>query len=660
MENLLKNILTLRHFFVKESDYETTKEDRAYYNAYLLSSFGVVVDKPELLDASMLKEIAKVIKEKVPSSFYDNPQDMKYYRTEELLVEQLVSYFLVENLGYFDRVKIFEHDLPKYTMSKEMKLRKYSILTLEEADSKLETIAEEYASYTRPFSLLELEDFEALYKEGYYNGQELGCKDNIIRMLDYDVTFARMLDKKDLVKLSIERFGDKKKGLNNKTLDKDDLSLLREAFPLVKSCPLSKKQAKYYNKIIKLIGVDATKESNINSTYRLANVAMKEGRILDAARIFAKNGSLLERNLRYLLSRANPVEAVAIIDMLPSKNPVVLRQIEATIQEDSEFRQFTFFNNGLTKSHLETEEEGKWRKSRLNEATMDLVRAKTMENIEKFYSSLEPLGKIYVNESFFKVALPTNTSSSGIGLDVPPSGSRLPIKGKYIRTFVHWKNIYDVDASLIVEDKEGHNHIMYYGNYRSKEFGDAVLFSGDDRSDNGVEYFDIKIEELKKMGYKKATLCFNGFAGRFNECNVYAGYQDLNDLETKAWNPKNIAMQYKVEGDSSSHVSLCFDLETNEVVVLNLMRDASNRTVGGFENKIISRYTNEDFLRVNVGSVASLRGEVVDDPKLADFVFDDEYEPSESQRVIRSFDIPTLVSLTNGEDISLPKLESNL
>ena len=660
MENLLKNILTLRHFFVKESDQETTKEDRAYYNAYLLSSFGVVVDKKELVDATMLSEIAKVIKEEVPSSFYDNPQDMKYYTCEELLVEQLVSYFLVENLGYFDRVKIFEHDLPKYTMSKEMKLRKYYILTIEEANRKLASIAKEYCSYTRPFSSFELEEFKTLYEEGYYQDEELACKDNIISMLRYDVSFARMLDKKDLVKLSIELFGDKKKGLDIKTLKQSDLKLLKEAFPLVKSCPLSKKQAKYYNKIIKLIGVDASKESNINSTYRLANVAMKEGRILDAARIFAKNGSLLERNLRYLLSRANPIEATKILDMLPSKNPIVLRQIESTIIEDSELRQFTFFNNGLLKSHEETEYEGTWRKSRLNESTMNLVRTRIMKNIEKFYTSLESLGKVYVNKSFFKIALPTNTSSNGIGLDVLPTGSRLPIKGKNIRTFVYWKHIRDVDASLIVEDASGRHHLMYYGNYWCKEFGEAILFSGDDRSSNGTEYFDIKIEELKKMGYKKATLCLNGYGGRFNDCDVYAGYQDLNNLETKAWNPKNIAMQYKVEGDSCSNVSLCFDLETNEVVVLNIMRDASNHTVRGFENKIISRYTSEDFLRVNIGRIASLRGEMVDDPKLADFVFDDEYEPSESQRVIRSFDIPTLVSLTNGDNISLPKLESNL
>ena len=41
--------------------------------------------------------------------------------------------------------------------------------------------------------------------------------------------------------------------------------------------------------------------------------------VVAAADIYASSGSMLERHIKMLLSRANPREAVEILDMIPAK-----------------------------------------------------------------------------------------------------------------------------------------------------------------------------------------------------------------------------------------------------------------------------------------------------------------------------------------------------
>ena len=107
------------------------------------------------------------------------------------------------------------------------------------------------------------------------------------------------------------------------------------------------------------------------------------------------------------------------------------------------------------------------------------------------------MGKVYVADNFYKVALPVNTSASGKGIDVPPTGTRLPITAPNIRTFVHWENAFDIDSSVVAYDEDGKViTTMNFCNYSGKYFGNDLLFSGDVTSDKGTEYFDLKLEGL--------------------------------------------------------------------------------------------------------------------------------------------------------------------
>ena len=648
MKTTIQSILANRHYLLSTYS-ELDKSKVAYYNAYLLSNCGVIVDKPQLLTKDGMEVISDIFKLNVPASFYANPQHMAYFTKTELLIEQLVSYFLVETgTGIYSRPEIFEKDLPEYKVGDEITLREFKIVTEDEAVEVLQGIADAYCDYTRPFALDELAEFEFLFANGYYTeGKEIKCRDNIFTLLGKDITFARFLDKKDMVKLSVAKYGDRK---TFSPEDRETLDLIARCLPYVRNCPMSKKQAKYFNKLATMCNAKVVKANNSRSPYKLANAELAKGNVLGAAEIYARNGSLLERNIKFLLSRANPVEAVKILEMLPAKNPMALYQMVSTLSEDSiDNRTFTFTKNNKVKKHTETEYEARWRKSRLNDATKKLLHDAALEKVINAYEAMDKLGKVYVSDSFDKLGIPTNTSAGGKGIDMLSTGSRVAIPYNNIRTFVYWKDVYDIDASLTLVKADGKLDCIYFGNYSTKPYGTSILFSGDNRSNNGAEYYDIKLDELRAKGYVAVLYTLTSYNGRFDQGEVFCGYQNKDNLLTAAWDPKNIAMQFKVPG-VASRVAATFgiDLTTNEMIVLNIALDSNDRVVKLSDYEIVKKYMDSNFLELNVGLVARARGEVVTDPAEADVVFDDAYVPTENQKVVRTYELEKLVALANG------------
>ena len=655
---ILHKILVSRRFLM-EDETRTKSLDAnkiAYLNAYLLSNFGIVVDQPQKLIPEMVEDISDVFLLNVPDSFYKNPQDTKYYTKRELLIEQLVSYFLVETgTGIYNRPEIFEKDLPEYKVGDEIKLREFKIISLEQATNVFSEIAKAYCDYTRPFNNDEIEEFKALYMQGFVNPEwDIRCKDNVFNLLEFDVSFASFLDKKDLVKLSIKLLGEHKKDLAD-AMDTKSAQLLSECLHYAKDCRLTKKQVKYYNKLLSLTAFnrsldDKTLASAVhNSPQKRAAALLKEGKVLEAAKVYASNGSLLERNLRMLLSRANPADSIRIIDMIQVKNPMVLYQLINSLEEEAgKPRTFTFFKNRLVKHHVETEYETKWRKSRLSSGTIKFLHKVCLEKIYEYYHKLPSLGKIYINDSFYKLGVPTNTSAGGKGIDVVPTGSRLACRNDYIRTFVTWKDVYDIDAELYCIKKSGKLDIMNFRNYHDKPFGESILFSGDCRGTTGTEYFDIKLDEMKNKGYKYIVQSFHGYNGRLNQGEIYCGYQNKTDLYTQVWDPKNIEFQFKVFGDTRACMGFAIDLDTKEMIILNLMVEDESRVADADNINNITKYLDPNFLEVSIGSIFECRGELVNDPAEADVVCDDNYKPkSDAIKVIRSYELEKLVALVN-------------
>ena len=96
-----------------------------------------------------------------------------------------------------------------------------------------------------------------------------------------------------------------------------------------------------------------------------------------------------------------------------------------------------------------------------------------------------------------------------------------------------------------------------------------------------------------------------------------------------------------------AYVAFAVDLETNEIIVLNLMRDDDSRIVSPKDFEAIKSFMDPAKLELNMGLIAEWRGELVEDSYEADIVFSDNYSWPEgfentSQKVIRSFDVEKL------------------
>ena len=338
--------------------------------------------------------------------------------------------------------------------------------------------------------------------------------------------------------------------------------------------------------------------------------------------------------------------------MLPNKNPIVLYQLIENIDQDNKKRIFTFKHNNLSKSHIETDYEYMWRKSRLDDKKSALLKNIVLNKIISYYSNTEKLGKIYISNEFENIALPINTSASGKGLDILPTGSRIKIRGKYIRTFCYWEKVFDIDTGVLFlkDNYQIGDEVdeLSWRTYASKPFGNSALTSGDCRSISGAEYIDFDLEEVKDLGYKYALFCINGFGGKLDVGKIYCGYQDKNNLNTESWDPKNIELKINVNSDSNQYSGFAIDLEAKEIVVLNLNIDGRNLVMDEKQIASIYKYLNKDYLKdINMAKIISCKGELVSSPELADVVFDSNYIAKENQKVTRPFDIEKLVKILN-------------
>lgn len=631
----------------------TPSENYAYLVAKLINQFGVFVDKPELLSNDNVKTIAEFYDTTIPNGFYKNPQDLKYFTTDELLLEQLISYINISVNGeysidenVFERIELFSKVLPNYRKGSEINLRKYSLITSADADKFLKELAVSFCNYSRPWSTDEFVEFKWLYLNGFYNNQYIKCRDNVIDLfLEFkNIEIAKMLDKKDVVKMSISKYGK----CRNLDIPDEDKIVFDIAINNASNCPMSLSQSKYYNSLLKNLKSDNSFVDNSNSPFKEALALLKNGDVVGASKVFANNGSLLERNLVFLLSRANFEEASQIIDMLKADNPIVLMQLLVGIINDdySSNRTFSFYSNKTLKTHYETEKEFKYRKSRLTIGMKKHLINKIDEKIKSYYSNKPRLGKIFISDEFKRVGIPFNTSAMGMGLDVLPTGSRLDITADYIRTFCYWHKLFDVDMSVIFINKKGEQHTFYWGNYSKKLFGKSALSSGDNRKKDGAEFNDFRINELKELGYTKAIVVLNGYGGKLDKGEIYCGYQNKEDLETQAWQPNNIALKIHVKGDTYCYVAFAIDFETNEIIIVN-QNISSNNIVVDEENIVgIKRYLDKNYIEnFNMYKIICNLGEVVDNIQEADIIFASESDILKHQKLIKPFEIEKLVEL---------------
>ncbi|MCR5348110.1 MAG: hypothetical protein K6E59_00655 [Bacilli bacterium] len=684
----------------------------AYFNAFLLTNFGIEVTNPEFVDEHTVAFFNEVLHLRVPEPFYANPQDTKYFESEELLLEKVVSYYL----GYgtaLKRVELFQKALPReYVIGTEIHPRTYTIVEEGEVRDAIEGIACDYASYKRPFAEEEEVIFGYLYENGYYpKDGEIACRDNIFPLLEKHPELAKRLDKKDLVKLSHMFFGLRSKGLSrlseNSPHYQKKVEVLSSCLPFVRDCSLSKRQAKHFNVIVRMCTGKKGKEDHLDSPYRILHRHMRKGHTVSATKAIADRGSVLTRNLVYILSRVkDEKEAEEILSFVSDGNESVFLQLYRHLSDHGERGERTFIYPKIGKGkassgssllhdfesiiqspapdglaeimermkeraelakqreqtrderlykpvlhvYNEREDQVRNRKSVLSDAMRKKVLSLIYQRLESHYSKLPSLGKIYVSKEFKNVAVPLNTSQMGKGLDILPPGSRIPFTSSFIRVFCHWAGIRDIDASIVafkpIQKGKSRFHVDVFNwrNYHNFPLGKTVLCSGDDTSENGVEYQDLDLDGLERRGITYVAACINGYGGPFNKGEIYQGLQLKENLDTVPWDPKNIEFQMRIIGDTRAFVAFAVDLKKRELIIIN-QHCTGGTIVGDSQIRLAEAYLNDEAIRFNMHRLLSLMGEVVKNPEEADVVFDRDYvSTKEGQTVVRPYDVTALAA----------------
>ena len=621
-------------------------EGRAkYLNAYLYSKFGVYLDKPEYVDERFVQAIAEEFGEEAPESFLENPQHSAWYTEDELALEQLASYFF--RYGQKDsHVVLFDKDLPKYPLGREIKPRKYVVYQGNDFMDEAYSIEKDLYVSKRPWSKQEFDEALALttlcaFPNDY---EKIACGLNAARMsIAFSPIYAKAAWQKDFILLSQHERQYVKDGEKRRISFDIDKGRLKRALPLAKKHPLSKKQAKLFSKLCRFAGVDI--EIERSEANRRMFKAVKEG---DAS-LIESPGTLL-RSARAIYAKTDGKELEEkLLQAAEGLDPVSIRQAE--YYEEGK-RIFSHYSRGLKSVHVETDDEMRKRQSAL---TLEKLKGYRAMLDKAFSLSCKKHGelngkKVYLSDAFRKIAAPVNTSASGSGVDAIPAGSKLDMSKSKIRLFSRWEDIRDIDLALVLTYDTHAPEVCSFWNLSAfnKKYRGALRFSGDDTSCAGAEYFDLDMGSLKKQGASGALVVVKAYGGKLSSGSVFWGWQEKDDFSTVAWDPKNVAFESRVGGSERTAICAYLDFGSMEAVVINEAFSDEDRCADAEGLlKAAKRYLSPEYLLDNgvESFVLASRAEIVDSPEEADVVFMDGYEPKPDQEAASSFDKQKLARL---------------
>lgn len=277
----------------------------------------------------------------------------------------------------------------------------------------------------------------------------------------------------------------------------------------------------------------------------------------------------------------------------------------------------------------------------------DAVLQKTAEAVsyailEKL-SEKEPLGKVWIDESYQNIAMTTSEKDSNSSLRPLTRGSVIPYSSEVdtLRFYVAWKNFegnrVDLDLSAVKFDAD-FNHLGELAYYSHNQEG--MAFSGDitDAPQGALEYIDIfDIEKVKDDGTRYVLMTVRSYNGyTFKKMGTaYAGVLELSKKEAK--DKKNLYSSavrhgFALSSNTQTVNTLIVDLEENKYVWLdmNLPTNSERKTSNYLTNAQIASLKDllNYFVKKEKVSMYQLlmlnaiaRGEVAKSAEEADIVF---------------------------------------
>lgn len=647
----------------------------------LASKFNIsITDGQEYAHEEMISFVSNMLGEDVPAPFYQNfPRSVRELSPDQLLFDQLYHYWSTYGSGNFSEAgySLFEEEFARLAFKEQTEIKKFVILTEEEAAEQLKSYIEDIFRGTRPLSDDQYEFVKAYINKYAYEIQNCACKDTAIRLLldSRDEKYAKFLALSDVIKLvdilNYENYANTNiRKLNLCNQDRKFIAgimniIFENGHRNVREC--FEKKAIWCGLLHHIHYQPKTPEAEKfvalmrgrenHSVYSEFERAMMAQDISSAATCLreGKGSGALLRQLNYILSRCKDEKDIAVVmDSLDTTNAMILIQLimqYANYVADTG-RTFKFTKYNMLRIHVESAEEQEKRKSVLSSETVGELSKVMMEKLGKLLSG--KLGKVYISPDMYNMALPIQENTASGGYGVLPKGSRIHIEeGKKIRAFTYWEKVNDIDLSVIGITEDGQQREFSWRTMYNNQ-SSALTFSGDQTSGyyGGSEYFDINVTLFKEMNpeIKYLVFCDNVFSGTpFDECICRAGYM-LRDVDDsgEVFEPKTVKSSFVINCDSTFAYLFGIDLEKNDFVWLNVTRDSNARIAGATSVSFLIDY----FKATSVLSVGKLfemlAAEVTDSAVEADVaVTDEELEGCEAKEIIRSYNFEKITALIN-------------
>jgi hypothetical protein len=197
--------------------------------------------------------------------------------------------------------------------------------------------------------------------------------------------------------------------------------------------------------------------------------------------------------------------------------------------------------------------------------------------LQRRFAKLPRMGKVFLAEDLKGVVLPFNRRGDSATAQPVVKGSRYPINPltEVVRLFVWWKGYIDVDLSAVLLG-ENFDYVeqVSYTNLRSRK----VVHSGDVQSapNGATEFIDFDIADLRQQGIRYVAIAVISYRGQaFNEFPCFAGFMERDGLKSGArYEPESVRLKFDIDTNSTSHLPLAFDLETRELVFVDLTQQA--------------------------------------------------------------------------------------
>ena len=691
MKSEFKNLLFKKNILV--GSIEADKE-KAFYTMFALANkFNIkVTESAQYLTESNIRDAADNLGEYVPEPFYKGfPQSVLALTSEQLLIDQLLHYFDTYALGNFEgdaAHSLFEEQFERLAFKEKCEIKEFRVVTEEEALKLVNEAVNDLLKSTRPLSATNYDLVLTWVKNYDYSIDKIASKNTTVKLLldTREISFINYINLSDVIKLVEELnyrvYNNKNiKKLNFKNQDRKFISVVLDtlfnkitsetAFRDIKMQCAEKR--KIWNGLLYHIHyepinryakdfIEAMASNDTASHMGNFEALMRSNHIDRAVRYLSdsKGSTAVLRNLNYILSRCETTEDVkAVVSQLNFDNPIAIIQLLISYNRELEHstRNFKFTKFNKLKVHTETVEEVNRRKSYISETTKELLKTVLKENLANIYKG--KLSKVYIEQGMENMAVPLQETTSNSGYGTLPKGSRIPLntEGKKVRLFTYWEKVNDIDLSSIAINRDGTTGEFSWRTMARNQSA-AVTFSGDQTRgfNGGSEYIDVDIERFKEKYPKTKYLivCDNVFTGgyTFNKCHCTAGYMLRDKRDSgQVFEPKTVKSSFKVTGDSSFNYLFAIDMDTEEFIWLNIIRD-SNAPVAGTTNiKFITEYL-EVAKVINVKSLFEmLATEVVSTPEEAEVVVSDTFKTEdESIKIIHSYDTEVIMKYLNNKE----------